>query len=104
MSAVLNRATLTFEVGATLGERLMSELVKLLAASRLIRYAPSLQISHSRSFDHRLRARAPLTAIARAFRRPTRTTDRLPRVTHRASLAAPTRRAGRGLRPAIALG
>jgi hypothetical protein len=37
--------------------------------------------SHSRSFDHRLRARAPLTAIANAFRCPTSTTKRLPRVT-----------------------
>ena len=38
-------------------------------------------ISHSRSFDHRLRARAPFTAMASAFRCPTRTTRRFPRVT-----------------------
>ena len=38
----------------------------------------SLPISHSRSFDHRFRVLAPLTAIASAFRCPTR---RLPRVT-----------------------
>jgi hypothetical protein len=36
MSAVLNRAMLTFEVGATLGERLMSELVKLLAGPAVL--------------------------------------------------------------------
>ena len=35
-------------------------------------------ISHSRSFDHRRLARLPLTAIASAFRCPTR---RLPRGT-----------------------
>ena len=38
-------------------------------------------INHSRSFDHRHRVRAPLTAIASAFRCPTSTTRRLPRVT-----------------------
>jgi hypothetical protein len=43
--------------------------------------AYALSASHSLSFDHRLRARAPLTAIASAFRCPTRTTRRLPRVT-----------------------
>ena len=37
--------------------------------------------SHSLSFDHHLRFRAPLTAIASAFRCPTSTTRRLPRVT-----------------------
>jgi SMP-30/Gluconolactonase/LRE-like region len=37
--------------------------------------------SHSRSFDHRLRVCAPLTAIASAFRCPTSTTKRFPRVT-----------------------
>ena len=44
----------------------------------------SIQIflaSHSRSFDHRRFDRPPLIAIARAFRCPTRTTRRLPRVT-----------------------
>ena len=41
----------------------------------------SAAASHSRSFDHRRRARAPLTAIANAFRCPTSTTSRLPRVT-----------------------
>jgi hypothetical protein len=38
-------------------------------------------ISQSRTFDHRLRALAPLTAIARAFLCPTSTTRRFPRVT-----------------------
>ena len=38
-------------------------------------------ISHSRSFDHRRLVCAPFTAIASAFRCPTRTTKRLPRVT-----------------------
>jgi hypothetical protein len=37
--------------------------------------------SHSRSFDHRRRARPPLTAIPSAFRCPTSTSNRLPRVT-----------------------
>ena len=37
--------------------------------------------SQPRSLDHRLRVRAPLTAIASAFRCPTRITRRLPRVT-----------------------
>ena len=37
--------------------------------------------SHFRSFDHRRRARPPLTAIASAFRCPTSTTSLLPRVT-----------------------
>ena len=40
-----------------------------------------LPINHSRSFDHRRLARLPLTAMASAFRCPTRTTRRLPRVT-----------------------
>jgi hypothetical protein len=39
------------------------------------------QASHSRSFDHRFSVLAPLIAIASAFRCPTRTTRRLPRVT-----------------------
>ena len=47
------------------------------------RLVPGLSppISHSRSFDHRRLARLPLTAIASAFRCPTSTTRRLPRVT-----------------------
>jgi hypothetical protein len=36
--------------------------------------------THSRSLDHRRRARPPLIAIASAFRCPTSTTRRLPRV------------------------
>ena len=40
-----------------------------------------IRASHCRSFDHRCRVRAPLTAIASAFRCPTSTTRRLPRVT-----------------------
>jgi len=36
--------------------------------------------SHSRSFDHRRRARPPLTAIASDFRCPTSTTSRFLRV------------------------
>ena len=48
-------------------------------------HSPSLAYtsiaSHCLSFDHRLRFRAPLTAIASAFRCPTSTTRRLPRVT-----------------------
>jgi hypothetical protein len=47
------------------------------------RFVPgvSLPVSHSFSFDHRRRARAPFTAIASAFRCPTSTTSRFPRVT-----------------------
>jgi hypothetical protein len=45
------------------------------------RARPSPPISHSRSFDHRLLAGLPLTAIASAFRCPTSTTRRLPRIT-----------------------
>ena len=41
----------------------------------------SLPLSHSPSFDQRFRALAPLIAIASAFRCPTSTTSRLPRVT-----------------------
>src|SRR5438477_6783606 len=55
--------------------------VNFRSASYCPRYGRSQPLSHSRSFDHRLRARAPLTAIASAFRCPTSTTSPLPRVT-----------------------
>jgi hypothetical protein len=43
--------------------------------------SPDHVLSHSRSFDHRLRARASLTAIAGALRCPTSAPRRLPHVT-----------------------
>jgi hypothetical protein len=63
--------------------RLMTFPISLptgLVHKNLPRCGLSQQISDSRSFDHRRRARLPLTAIASAFRCPTRTTRRLPRV------------------------